>query len=238
MKIIHWNCQGGFRKKFEKIYAYNPDILIISECESPSKLQFGKLTPKPTDYFWYGDNLNKGVCFLFFNNVKFSICRDFNSKYRYIIPLQIFHKTWSFNLFGIWAMGNSLKRSERYIGQVWMAINYYESLLAKPTVLFGDFNSNQIWDRKKRVGNHTDVVNKLLDNKIESLYHKQLSVKHGGEPDPTFFLYRNKEKSYHLDYCFCSETLLQNGYHLELGNVDEWLKLSDHLPMIVCLNEK
>jgi len=47
MRIIQWNCQGAFRKKHTEIFKQNPEILIISECETENKLQFEELTPRP-----------------------------------------------------------------------------------------------------------------------------------------------------------------------------------------------
>jgi exonuclease III len=35
MKIITWNCNMAFRKKADWILQYEPDILIIPECEHP-----------------------------------------------------------------------------------------------------------------------------------------------------------------------------------------------------------
>jgi exonuclease III len=70
MRIIEWNCQGAFRKKNNKILALQPDILIIPECENEAKLEFGKLTPKPTDFFWYGDSGHKGIGIFSYSDYK------------------------------------------------------------------------------------------------------------------------------------------------------------------------
>ena len=99
MKIIEWNSQGAFRKKNEKILSLNPDILIVSECESEEKLKFGKLTPKPNDFFWYGDSQNKGIGVFSYSDYKFELLKEFNPKYRYVIPLKVTRKNTSFILF-------------------------------------------------------------------------------------------------------------------------------------------
>ena len=61
MKLITWNCQGAFRKKADVILKYNPDILVVQECEHPSKLIFNSDTKLPKDSLWFGDNHHKGI---------------------------------------------------------------------------------------------------------------------------------------------------------------------------------
>lgn len=51
----------AFRKKAEFILTEQLDILIVPECESPDKLIFKNEVTKPSDLFWYGKNLNKGI---------------------------------------------------------------------------------------------------------------------------------------------------------------------------------
>jgi exonuclease III len=234
MKIIEWNSQGAFRKKNEKILSLNPDILIVPECENEEKLKFGKLTPIPNDFFWYGDSPNKGIGIFSYSDYKFELLKEFNPKFRYIIPLKVMGKNTSFVLFAIWAMDNKENQEARYIGQIWLAINYYSDfLLNEKTILIGDFNSNKIWDYKDRIGNHTDVVNKLKEKRIFSLYHEKMKLEHGNEKHPTFYMYRKKQNPYHIDYCFASNKVLNNNFDFSVGNVDEWIELSDHLPIIV-----
>ena len=238
MKIIEWNSQGAFRKKNEKILSLNPDILIIPECENEEKLKFGKLTPEPNDFFWYGDNPNKGIGIFSYSDYKFELLKEFNPKFRYIIPIKVTGKNTSFVLFAIWAMDNKENREARYIGQIWLAINYYSDLLLNDnTILIGDFNSNKIWDYKDRIGNHTDVVNKLKEKRILSLYHEKMEIEHGKEKHPTFYMYRKIEKPYHIDYCFASEEIINSGFDLSIGKVNDWIGLSDHTPITVKINE-
>jgi exodeoxyribonuclease-3 len=237
MRIIEWNCQGAFRHKNKEILELKPDILIVPECECEEKLQFDKLTPKPNDFIWYGDTGKKGIGIFSFSNYKFKLLKEFNPEFRYIVPIEVTDGTNSFLLFAVWAMDNKKNPLARYIGQVWNAVNYYQTTLTNNSILIGDFNSNQIWDDKERVGNHTEVVNFLNNLKIESLYHKQQDEIQGQENLKTFFMYRNLEKPYHIDYVFASNNLIKNGYNLIFGKPEHWIDKSDHIPLVLEINE-
>ena len=54
------------------------------------------------------------------------------------------------NLFGIWAMPYKSSRAKSYVGQIWRAIHYYSNCLDDDSILIGDFNSNAIWDKKRK----------------------------------------------------------------------------------------
>jgi len=233
MKIIEWNCQGAFRLKNTEILNLKPDIIIVPECENEEKLQFGSLTPRPNDFLWHGDTGKKGIGIFSYSNFKFKLLKDFNQEYRYVVPIEVTDGTSSFLLFAVWAMDNKQNPLARYIAQVWLAINYYQSLLKENTIIIGDLNSNQIWDEKERLGNHSDVVNFLKEYEIESLYHKQYNEEHGNESLNTFFMYRNVEKAYHIDYAFASHNIIKNGYNLTIEDSSKWINKSDHAPMVL-----
>lgn len=233
MRLITWNCQGAFRKKAEAILAYRPDILIVQESEHPDKFFFDSTTLKPNYYHWYGDSTHKGIGIYCYSDYKIELLTEFNPEFRYILPFRVTGHGHIFTLFAIWAMSNKENYAARYIGQIWNAINHYSDLLDGPTMLVGDFNSNKVWDSKKRVGNHSDVVRKLGDNNIYSLYHKYFNFEQGGEKHPTFFLQRKQNKPYHIDYCFASTEIADRVKKIEIGTYEEWIGLSDHAPIII-----
>jgi len=137
--------------------------------------------------------------------------------------------------FAIWA-NNPNDKDGQYVEQVWKAIHHHDSLLkAKPAILTGDFNSNTIWDRPHRAGNHSSVVKYLEQRGIRSAYHLHHQQVQGTEQHPTFYLYRHQNKPYHLDYCFVSETIAKQIESVEIGAHDFWTKYSDHVPVIVTL---
>jgi exodeoxyribonuclease III len=233
MRLISWNCQGAFRKKADLILALHPDILVIQECEHPDKYIYNPGNKNPDSQYWYGDSKHKGICILSFKDYKFELLPIFNPKFRYILPFYVTGHGKTFTLFAIWAMNNKENYDARYIGQVWLAINYYADLLGAATILVGDFNSNKIWDNKSRVGNHSDVVTKLAENNIQSIYHRHFEMEQGKEKNSTFFLQRNINKPYHIDYCFASADILDKVLNLEIGTYQNWTTYSDHSPLIV-----
>jgi len=230
----------AFRKKYEQILRIRPDLLIIQECENESKLKSCLESIEYNEIIWYGNNPNKGIGILSFNNIKIELGENHNPEFEYIIPLKLKTKKRIINLFVVWAKDNKTEWMKRYIGQVWGAINYYSNYLDDDTILIGDFNSNAIWDKKKRIANHSDVVKYLNDKKIISIYHEKNNCEHGMEKHPTFYLTKKREKEFHIDYCFASKNIIASNTKIEVGEFEDWIKLSDHMPIIIngLANEK
>ena len=226
----------AFRKKAEHILACKPDIVIIPECECPERLIFNADGPKPTDILWFGTNKHKGLGIFSYSGFKLRLLEHHNEAFKMIVPIEVTGNGQNFNLFAIWA-NNPLDPDGQYVEQVWKALHHYDGLLSgKQTILAGDFNSNTIWDRKHRVGNHSDVVKYLDEKGIYSAYHLHYKQIQGNEQHPTFYLYRNELKPYHLDYCFVSADLAGNIQSVEVGEHAVWTKHSDHVPLMVTLN--
>jgi exonuclease III len=236
MKIITWNCNMAFRKKASFILAHKPDILIVPECEHPDRLVFPMGTPKPTDLVWFGKNQNKGLAVFSYSDFRFTVLDNHNPDLQMIIPIAVKGRSFKFNLFAIWA-NNPADPDGQYIEQVWKALHHYDSLLTnKKTILVGDFNSNTIWDRKRRAGNHSNVVRLLEGKGIFSTYHLHHRQAQGTEQHPTLYMYRHKDKPYHIDYCFVSADLAKRLQSVEIGDFAFWTKFSDHVPVIVSFN--
>ncbi|MBO9583764.1 MAG: endonuclease/exonuclease/phosphatase family protein [Flavobacterium sp.] len=236
MKIITWNCNMAFRKKAQFLQAFNPDIVVISECENPQKLQFPEGTKLPSDILWYGANPNKGIGVFSYGDYRFRLLDCHNPDFKNILPIAVTEGKIDFTLFAIWA-NNPTDKDGAYVTQIWKAINYYEDLIRETkTILIGDFNSNTIWDKPRREGNHTTVVNKLAEKKIFSTYHTYFNQVQGKEEHPTWYLYRHENKPYHLDYCFASNDFIKALEHVEIGSYQDWTMHSDHKPLIIKFN--
>lgn len=226
----------AYRKKADFILKYQPDIVIVPECEHPDKLKFKPGILLPTDTFWYGTNNNKGLGVFSYSDYKFQLHKVHNPHFRTVLPLIVTGGKIDFILFAIWA-NNPQDISYQYVGQIWKAINFYTRLLkSKKTILIGDFNSNTIWDKPKREGNHSTVVEFLKNKKIYSAYHRFFKQAQGQEEHKTLFMYRYKEKPYHIDYCFVSIDFAEKISEVKVGAYDEWKELSDHTPLMVTFN--
>ena len=169
MRIITWNCNMAFRKKWPIILAFKPDILVLQECEHPSKYKPHQVIPDANEFLWFGKNINKGVAILSFHGYHIKKAKDYLRDFKYVIPIKV-TGTQQLDLFAIWAMPDN-KKANGYVGQIWNALQYYTISKQHPTILIGDFNSNAQWDESRKIGNHSQVVQLLQQKNIESIYH-------------------------------------------------------------------
>jgi len=231
MKIIAWNCQGAFRRKAAFILTHKPDILVISECEHPDKFKFESNKLRPKDSVWFGNNTNKGLGVFSYGNFRFKLLESHNPNFKSILPIAVTGGEIDFTLLAVWA-NNPADPDGVYVTQVWKAIHHYDQLLKRrPIILAGDFNSNTIWDRPRREGNHSTVVERLEKKKIYSTYHHHFKQKQGKEKHPTFFLHKKSFKPYHIDYCFASADLIDKLEDVKVGTFKKWIAHSDHSPV-------
>jgi len=226
----------AFRRKAHLILKHNPDILVVPECEHIDKLQFSNSVLSPRDMLWFGNNQHKGLGIFSYGNYRLKLRKTHNPNLQTIIPVSVSGGEFDFTLYAIWAW-NPNDPDGKYVEQVWKALQHYEKHLTnKPVILAGDFNSNTIWDKKYRVGNHSHVVQRLAEKNIYSTYHLHHKQEQGKEKHPTLYMYRHKDKPYHIDYCFASAELANKLQSVEIGKHKFWTQYSDHVPVIVTFN--
>ena len=233
MKVITWNCNMAFRKKAAFILEHKPDILVVPECEHSEKLIFPPGLDHPKDMLWFGENKNKGIGIFSYSDFSLELMPTYNPTLKMIIPVAVKGGPFDFTLYAIWA-NNPNDPDGQYIEQVWKALHHYQNQLSDARImLVGDFNSNTIWDRTHRIGNHSDVVKWLEERGIFSAYHIYHKQTQGTERHPTLYMYRHEDKPYHIDYCFVSSDLIEKLQSVEIGEYQQWKQHSDHAPIIV-----
>jgi exonuclease III len=233
MKIISWNCNGAFRKKFHTLDDFHADISIVQECENPAE-STQKYRNWASNYLWTGENRNKGIGI--FAQPEICLSRlDWNDEgLQSFLPCRVNN---AFNLIAVWTKyANS--PNFRYIGQLWKYLNLHgEKLRDQRSILTGDFNSNACWDEWDRWWNHSDVVQMLDLLGLSSLYHTYFGEAQGQESRPTLFHQRNKDKPYHVDYAFASAELFDPAHNqIEVGDKSFWLEHSDHMPIVFSID--
>lgn len=232
LKILTWNCGGGFRYKLNELSQIDCDIYIIQECELTEISKKIYLDWRP-NFKWKGNNKNKGIGVFAKNDIDLKALDWVDEGLELFLAIE-FNQI---QLVAVWTK-HANSPTFQYIGQLWKYLNLHrDKVKDKPTILCGDFNSNSRWDGWDRWWNHSDVVNDLNKLEIKSMYHEIFGEKHGEESQSTFFMHRKLEKKYHIDYLFASGCLFKKEFSRVwvLGS-DVWLKLSDHVPIIFELN--
>ena len=231
MRIVSWNCNGALRKKLAAVETLNADVCIIQECEDPSRCKDTEYQRWAENYLWAGANKNRGLGVFAKNCIALSRANLDESPFELFLPCLIEERI---ALLAVWTR-HSL--TQRYIGQLWNYLQLHrEFLRCENSICIGDLNSNVCWDHKHHSWSHSHVVRELLGVGCSSIYHHVRAEAQGRESTPTFFLHRRLGKPYHIDYAFLSQALLKNS-SVEVGQPDNWLEFSDHMPLVMDLTE-
>jgi len=229
MKILSWNCNCKFREKFHLLDQYNADIMIIQECEDPKQSLHKEYKSWAKNYIWVGDNKHKGLGVFASKNINLKKLSIPSSNYKLFLPILINNKH---TLIGVWTKASTTTK-KGYINQLYNFLVENKKILDfSKIIIAGDWNSNAQWDNKRPIGNHSDVVRLLKEENVYSAYHYLKKIEHGSEVDTTFYLYRNKIRSFHIDYIFLNKNWLTTPYSFSVFNSNQWLKYSDHVPIV------
>lgn len=214
------------RLKIDRVLEMKPDLLILQEC---SRTDIAAVNAKFS--YWVGHNPNKGLGVLGFGDHTFGIDESFREDLTWFIPIRV--TDLSIHVLALWASRTTKK--DGYVREAHKAMIHYETFLrSTPSVVLGDFNSNTIWDHLHPGQSHSDLVRRFESFGLESLYHSSHNELQGKETISTFFMYRKPDHGYHIDYVFVSQSLLPKA-KLEIPKSDEWLKLSDHIPITITI---
>lgn len=229
MRLISWNCQGGFHRKQHLITALNPDVLVVPECKQMSELPAELGSRAATSFHWFGNNPRKGLAVMSFGEYIVAPLEIIDGP-NWVVPMRVTGPH-SFILFAVWTIPTPDLGS--YVFPLVKGHRLYqEHWHGSDVVWAGDFNASVLFDRPSRRYKFRNFVEELEADGIRSLYHDQFNAAHGEETHKTFFLQRNEARPHHIDYIFASAEIRQQGFDIKTGSFTEWGGHSDHMPVI------
>jgi exodeoxyribonuclease-3 len=235
IKLVTWNCQGAFRKKFFPIAAMAPDLAVIQECEHPDRIKWKGGQP-PSSMLWFGEKPARGLGVFSWTDFTFEPLEGYDASIRHCIPIRVV-SPYTFQFIAVWAMDHKDDRHS-YSGQVYQAIGAYrEFIQAADTALIGDFNSSTLTTPKSRLGNHATLTLDLHNLWLISAYHQFYHERQGQEKRWTFFHGRKQARHGHIDYVYIPSRWLRRLANVQVGDPQGWLQHSDHCPVIVEIRE-
>ena len=95
---------------------------------------------------------------------------------------------------------------------------------------YGLFDEKYNWTAK-----FVDIKNYLYNLNFTSAYHSIFDEEFGKESKATLFLTKNLNKKYHIDYAFIRGFKIKN---IEVGDYSDWIKHSDHMPLIIDIEDQ
>ena len=233
MKLTSWNANCKFRSKFNEVDVFGWDVLVIQECENPETSVDTAYTDWAERFHWVGRLSHKGLGLFLRPGLEAEEIVSNDRSNKYFINVKLSN---GIQLLAVWTQADT-QRSRGYIYMLWDYLKSNEDVLDWDNlVVVGDWNSNAQWDTKRKIGNHTDVCNLLHSRGLKRCYHHAANTSHGSELDHTFFMHRNPEKPYHIDYMFAPKRMMSADQEMVIGDKEHWLALSDHLPISYRLN--
>jgi endonuclease/exonuclease/phosphatase family metal-dependent hydrolase len=136
------------------------------------------------------------------------------------------------NLLGIWAYNHrAIRFGSEFNGNTIDAIDFYRSWLQESdqAIVAGDLNNSVIWDKPNNRNNFVEINSELNKIGLKSAYHSLADEVFGEEAKGTLFHTKKESKKYHIDYIY---TKALGSKKLDIGSYSDWIKLSDHVPLI------
>lgn len=59
-----------------------------------------------------------------------------------------------------------------------------------------------------------------------------MNAEFGIKREPTLYFRKNKKTRYHIDSIFAPAEIINRGKSFSVGKYEDWISLSDHMPLI------
>lgn len=234
MRIVVWNVNKAFDRKIDALLGLEPDVAILPES---SKTPYWENQGSIGSWHWIGREPKSGLGVLIGEDLKCDLpLTRLASPIEWFGGLRIGRQQQPVvTVIAAWSCYTGTPKKEEPGPTLKALPDLVSSLEGQQAIFAGDFNNSALWDKPGRADNFGNLVEQLESDSLKSAYHHFFSEHFGSENRPTFFSQRNRKKSYHLDYCFLSRSLIDRVEKVEVGAYEDWISLSDHMPLIVDL---
>ena len=221
MRIVAWNCcRGPLQRKLEALATLAPDVAVLSEAPPPAEAS--------SSVAWFPSGASKlGVQVRAFGPYQLQALPRADLP-NCVNPIRVVGPT-EFNLLAVWTWP-----APSYVKSFLAGLAAYAELLARgPLVVAGDFNGNPAFDKPRGIAKWRDAFSTLNRANLVSAYHHARGVGYGSEPEPTHLFLRKPDRKFHIDFCFVPELWAERGLAVSIPHEEAWLRVSDHLPLVV-----
>ena len=227
IRLLAWNCAGGFHRKDAIVREFAPDIAVLSEISE-------KDVPLAGDgifWSWIGADPHRGLAVVGFNGWRIEAVLPPPGE-KLFLPVVATKGSSRIQVIGV-----CIKRDGNYVKPTLGALDGLTRFIETGvTIVAGDFNQSAHFDRSRNPRQpFSRVVSRLASLGLRSAWHDFHAEEFGMETKPTHFWRWNEDPGshFHIDYAFASNALEIRS--LELGSYNNYAarKISDHAPLLV-----
>ena len=236
LRIVTWNCNMALRHKFEALLSLRPDVAVIQECAAPDGAAGRGWRAACRDADWIGFNAQKGLGIFTFGGLTLRRHPSYAERLSLYLPVEI-DGPCRFNLLGVW-VADARKVPAGATNDPLRAVRFYRPFLAAaPAVVAGDFNRlpQQMSARSKEPPG-ASVVELLAEAGLENADIVMSDASGQEALRRTHYHQRRFSRGFVVDYLFIPAAARARLTAFEVGDPHDWLRWSDHVPLVAELD--
>lgn len=235
MRLVAWNCNQGFDRKYPLLREFGFDVAVVCECgpATPDLGQVRSLTQVTRPAF---DTAGYKKCIGVFAQDPWTVHQlPVVDDMPWLLPVRVEGPT-EFTLLAHWALSpDKLEGVATYVEQTRRVIDEVVPTIDGPAVLAGDFNAGAP-SGLASAARHIENAAVLEEQGLVSAYTTAHSDRDPRD-EPTLYWMWDREKRYHCDHIFLPEDWTHD-LSVTVGSYEEWTeaRVSDHVPVVAEIN--
>ena len=245
IRLVTWNCRGKFYERFECVQSLDADIYVISECTNPQNQKYSTKKFQEFQNFskkrlWNESSRKYELSVGIFVKENHNLEKNENSyDDKNFISGNFYSNQCSFNIVGMWPSWSNDQKKGCCAQEILDYLNKHSEINSN-YIIAGDMNIDKLYENQSSVciTKTSEIIKNLNeDKKLFSAYHTHLNKSHNKEVMKTYYFQSKGNGTSHVDYVFLNKEKFEI-VKVYLGEKEDWLNHSDHLPLIVDFKEK